>query len=85
MFFNMTRKHTKRIKAYENRRPFWNFFDLKSYIIMMIMMGGGIGLRSAHLVPEFFIAFFYSGLGCALTLAGVVFVLNFIFYSEEMK
>jgi len=53
-------------------------FGLKAYIIMAIMMGGGIGLRAAHIVPEVFIAFFYSGLGCALALAGVVFVINFI-------
>lgn len=80
MFFNMTRKHTKRILTYEAYRPFWNFFDLKAYIIMAIMMGGGIGLRAAHLVPEVFIAFFYSGLGCALALAGIVFVVNFILF-----
>jgi len=83
MFFNMTRKHTRRIKSYEDRRPFWNFFDLKSYIIMAIMMGGGIGLRAARLVPEIFIAFFYSGLGLALGLAGVIFVINFIIFKEE--
>ena len=26
--------------------PFWNFFDLKAYIIMACMMGGGLGLRA---------------------------------------
>lgn len=78
MFFAMTRKHTKRIKSYDDYKPFWNFFDLKSYIIMAVMMGGGICLRAFKIVPEVFIAFFYSGLGCALGLAGVVFLINFI-------
>lgn len=78
MFFRMTQKHTKRITGYEETyRPFWNFFDLKSYIIMAVMMGGGIGLRNAGIFPDLFVAFFYTGLGCALFLAGVVFVVTF--------
>lgn len=79
MFFKMTKKHGRRIREYiEAYRPVWNFFDLKAYIIMAIMMGGGIGLRQAHVFPDVFVAFFYTGLGCALFLAGVVFVYEFI-------
>ncbi|MCQ2527049.1 MAG: hypothetical protein MJ130_09815 [Lachnospiraceae bacterium] len=78
MFFKMTQKHCKRIMNYEEAyRPFWNFFDIKSYIIMAVMMGGGIGLRAAGIFPDVFVAFFYSGLGCALFLAGVCFVIMF--------
>ena len=40
---------------------------------MAIMMSGGIGLRVSGLAPERFIAVFYSGLGAALLLAGVLF------------
>lgn len=78
MFYKMTKKHGKRIMNYEEAyRPIWNFFDLKSYIIMAIMMGGGIGLRNAGVFPDVFVAFFYTGLGCALFLAGVCFVFMF--------
>lgn len=55
MFFKMSMKHTKRIKG---------------YLIMAVMMGGGIWLRSSGLVPDVFIAVFYTGLGYALALAG---------------
>ena len=55
----------------------WHFFDLKSYCIMAVMMGGGIWLRSSGLVPDVFIAVFYTGLGCALALAGVLFWIMF--------
>ena len=44
------------------------FFDLKAYLIMTCMMSGGIG--------------FYSGLGCALALAGVVFTRNYFCYKQ---
>ena len=78
MFLNMSRKHAKRIEAFEQpTRPFWNFFDLKSYLIMAFMMGGGIWFRSSGFAPAWFIAFFYTGLGLALAVAGVCFWVNF--------
>ena len=81
MFFRMSQKHTKRIMGYrEERQPFWRFFDLKAYIIMAVMMGGGIGLRAAGVFPDAFVAFFYTGLGCALALAGVLFLRSFLMY-----
>lgn len=84
MFFKMSMKHTKRIKGYQEAfRPVWHFFDLKSYLIMAVMMGGGIWLRSSGLVPDVFIAVFYTGLGCALALAGVLFWVMFIGYQPE--
>lgn len=77
MFFKMVKKHTKRIHGYEEQyRPVWNFFDVKAYIIMAVMMGGGIGFRNAGVFPDMFVAFFYTGLGAALFLAGVLFVIN---------
>ena len=50
---------------------------------MAVMMGGGIWLRSSGLVPDVFIAVFYTGLGCALALAGVLFWLMFFGYREH--
>lgn len=85
MFFRMSQKHTKRIMGYEERQPFWKFFDLKAYIIMAVMMGGGIGLRAAGVFPNWFVAFFYTGLGCALALAGVLFIRNYIATRNENK
>lgn len=74
MFFKMSSKHEKRILSYsESVKPFWYFFDLKAYCIMAFMMGGGIWLRSSGLVPDVFIAVFYTGLGIALSFAGGVF------------
>lgn len=82
MFFRMSQKHTKRILGYEDYRPFWHFFDLKAYLIMTCMMSVGIGFRAAGIFSEIFVAFFYSGLGLALALAGVVFSRNYVLYSR---
>lgn len=85
MFFRMSQKHTKRILGYEDYRPFWHFFDLKAYLIMTCMMSVGIGFRAAGIFSEIFVAFFYSGLGLALALAGVVFSRNYVLYSRLTK
>lgn len=83
MFFKMSFRHTKRIHSYlEPTRPFWHFFDLKAYCIMAFMMGGGIWLRYSGLVPNVFIAVFYTGLGLALALAGVIFWIMFVRYPK---
>lgn len=82
MFFKMSKKHTKRIIGYEEYRPFWHFFDVKAYLMMACMMNGGIGFRAAGIFPDIFVAFFYSGLGCALALAGVLFAKNYLCYDR---
>ena len=78
VFSRLVRKHTGRIRARaEDRLPFWHFFNASSWAVMAVMMGGGMALRLSHLVPDWMIAFFYSGLGVALLLCGVRFLGSF--------
>lgn len=65
-------EHTKALEnegavllAQSDRRPFWHFFDLKAYIIMACMMGGGIGLREAGVFPDVLWDFLYRTWLCA--------------------
>lgn len=77
VFYRLTVKHTERITSYEQQNQyFWHFFDVKSFIVMAVMMTGGIALRVSGVAPSVFIAVFYTGLGAALTLAGVLFACN---------
>ncbi len=77
MFSKMVRRYTSRIYAMEEpRQNPLRFFDAKGYIIMAIMMAGGFGLRAAGLIPDWFVAFFYTGLGIALALAGIGFCMH---------
>lgn len=79
IFGKLVKKHTSRIKKYtEERQFFLKFFDVKSFVIMAVMMSGGIAIRSFHLAPEKFIAVFYTGLGASLLLAGILFGINYI-------
>ena len=79
VFKKLVKKHSERIRGFEeSKKQIWHFFDKKGYIIMAIMMGGGIALRASGLLPEWFIAFFYTGLGLALTVAGISFIVSYI-------
>lgn len=78
-FIRTNRQHTiaSRISAYEEELHFFlKFFDVKSFI-MAVMMTGGIWLRSSSVAPDRFISFFYTGLGASLLLAGLLFACNF--------
>lgn len=77
IFGRLVKKHTARIRAYEEKQLFYKFFDAKSFAIMAFMMGGGIWLRASGFAPERFIAVFYTGLGASLFLAGILFGVNF--------
>ena len=78
VFGKLVKKHAARIRAYQEERHFFlKFFDVKSFLIMAVMMSGGIWLRSSGLAPERFIAVFYTGLGASLLLAGVRFSYHF--------
>lgn len=78
IFSKLVFKHTNRIKNFEEDfQLFIKFFDKKSFIIMVCMIIFGILIRTLHLVPDVFIAVFYSGLGSALFLAGILFGYNY--------
>lgn len=78
IFGKLVKKHTSRIRTYQEERHFFlKFFDGKSFAIMAMMMTVGIWLRSSGFAPERFIAFFYTGLGASLLLAGLLFGFNF--------
>lgn len=75
MFHKMMSKHVKRIRSYvEDRLSAFLFFDARGYAIMIFMITMGFGLRALGVLPEWFVAFFYTGLGFALTLAGAAFL-----------
>ena len=76
MFSRIVVKHTARIRGYETKQPFWRFFDGKSWLLMAFMMTLGITLRRFAGLPEFFFAFFYTGLGTALSVAGIRFLIR---------
>ena len=77
MFGKLVLKNVQRIRGLEGERlNILCFLDLKGYLIMAFMMSFSFGLRLSGLIPTWFFAFFYTGLGSALALAGASFLLH---------
>lgn len=77
MFGKLVKKHVARIRAFKDpRQNPLRFFDAKSYAIMAFMIATGVFLRVSGVVPDWVIAFFYTGLGASLALAGAGFFLH---------
>lgn len=86
VFYKLTKKHTSRICAYtEEKQFFLNFFDVKSFLIMAFMITFGVLIRKFNWLPDRFIAVFYTGLGTALFMAGVLFGLNYIKNKDKQE
>ncbi len=75
MFHKMMAKHVRRIRGYSDPwKSVFLFFDARGYLIMAFMMVLGVSLRAFGLVPLWFVAFFYTGLGLALAITGALFL-----------
>ena len=77
LFSKLVKKNAQRIADLEGERHLvFRFFDRRSYIMMTVMMTFGIVMRATGLFPNWFIAFFYTGLGLALALAGASYIMR---------
>lgn len=75
VFARIVRENVTRIEQFEDEFiPFWKFMDKKGYIIMLFMITLGVTVRYLNLLPDFFISFFYIGLGGALTLTAFKYI-----------
>lgn len=82
IFKPMHNKHFLRIcKLEEYNHPF-AFFDIKGWCIMAFMMTLGVSIRQFNLLPNSFIATFYTGLSLALSITGVLFIIKWVKFKE---
>lgn len=66
--------HTSHQSKEKKNCPF-SFFDVQGWIVMAFMITIGILSRLFHLLPESFIAVFYTGLSLALIGTGIRFII----------
>lgn len=74
IFRKLLNKHTRRIVRKREKSCPFSFFDLKSWIVMGMMIAFGITARRYGWLPNSFISFFYTGLSCALIITGILFL-----------
>lgn len=79
MFTSIVRKNRSRIRECSaDRMPLWQMMPLKSWLVLAFMMSLGISLKLTGLASDFFMSFFYTGLGAALAESG----LRYIFFCK---
>lgn len=62
IFGKLVKKHTTRIVGYEEEQQFFlKFFDIPAFIIMAVMMSGGIFLRYSELHQKYLLRCFIQG------------------------
>ena len=84
MFNNFIKRYTARILNFpERKKSLFAFLDLHGYILITFMMCLGIALKYIPGMPEEFFAGFYPGLGLALSIAGVRYLVSW--YKEITK
>lgn len=74
IFHKLYRKHTHRISQKKALNCPFSFFDIKGWIVMISMITIGVLARTLHLLPDAFIAVFYTGLSLALIGTGIRFI-----------
>lgn len=85
IFSKMFKKHTKRIlNSLLDKKCAFSFFDIKGYCIMTFMITFGILVRSSRIFNPVYVGTFYIGLGFALLMAGVLFLISY-FNFEKVK
>ena len=81
LFAKISHKHIKRIKGLSIPYPCaFSFFNLKSYIMMMVMITSGIMLRKFDVINREYLFTFYIGMALPLLISAFRF-----YYAWAMK
>lgn len=70
IFNRVYKKNVNRISKMDNLRNPLMFFDPKGWLVMAFMITLGFTVRHYELLPTYFIAAFYQGIGACLTIFG---------------
>ena len=74
MFTRISKKHITRISILKVDNPcFFSFFNVRSYILMTIMISAGITLRKTNIIDPAYLYTFYLAMGIPLLLSAIRF------------
>lgn len=82
LFDKISNKHIARISSMSEKRiPFYAFFNLRSYFMMVLMISMGITIRKTGLIPFEYLAVFYIVMGIPLFVSA----LKFLYYAVNFN
>jgi len=76
-FLKIVDKNLARILPMEGKRCLFSFQPWRSYFLILVMVGMGIGLRHSPL-PKHYLAVIYTSIGMALILSSIRYLKVFI-------
>lgn len=83
LFSKISLKHITRINKITIDKPcLFSFFNIKSYILMAIMITSGILLRKFGIIPSEYFVMVYITMGIPLFLSSFRFYFNGIYYDK---
>lgn len=86
MFMKLSLKHAKRIMALKSEKPCaFAFFNVRSYILMAIMITSGILLRVFGVIPQQYLLLVYITMGIPLFLSSLRFYYYGICFRRLVK
>jgi isocitrate dehydrogenase kinase/phosphatase len=86
MFDSISLKHTRRIESMSNENPWlFSFFNARSYILMAVMITGGITLRRSGILPAEYMSVIYTTMGIPLLFSSFRFYRAFILYLKHTE
>jgi len=81
LFSKISLKHSVRILTLKIEKPcFFSFLNIRSYIIMMMMITSGIVLRKSGIIPPQYLSILYITMGIPLLVSSIRFYYYGIFY-----
>ena len=81
-FIKIVDKNLNRILQMNQKKCFFSFITCKSYMVIVIMVIMGALLRHS-MIPKYYLAVLYTGIGFALILSSVRYIR--IFYREAVR
>jgi hypothetical protein len=82
LFSGISRKHTRRIIELPLEKPcLFSFFNIRSYILMTVMITAGVTLRKSGIMPQEYLSMLYVTMGIPLLASSVRFY-NAGFFKE---
>lgn len=81
LFSNISRNNTRRIARIQLEKPcLFSFFNIKSYILMSLMITAGISLRKSGILPPVYLSVIYVTMGIPLFISSFRFYYAFAVY-----
>jgi hypothetical protein len=81
LFSRISKKHSTRITGLPLEKPcFFSFFNVRSYILMTLMITAGISLRKSGILPPVYLSVIYVTMGIPLFISSFRFYHAFAVY-----